>query len=201
MSPTGKVSDAESTQQSTCILPPNTNFESANRRFLFTMSNRTSYKFVLHGSRKECGVLDAPFKELIAGTTNNPSELYMRGYKTDFSLYGVTYTLEFRILEADDKDTNYRLNIFIGIGEATQNYFGWYICATNELILSPKKWFRAIDSKTDYNRVKTDYKDRVLNKGGKHDLRASCDQLKLNIEMITDNQAYSTPTMIIKDMI
>ena len=164
------------------------------------MSNRTSYKFILCETRKECGVLDAPFKELDVGTKKHPSELFIRGYKMLFALYGVTYTLQFRILKARGEDTYRRLHVFIGIGEATQNLFGWYICTDEEVMMTPQEWSGSQDPKDGYNRKKKSYLDRVLNQGGTHELNASSVELQLDIDFITDNESCSTPTMIIKDM-
>jgi hypothetical protein len=164
------------------------------------MSNRTSYKFILEESRKECGILDVPFRELGAGTKEKPAEICMRGHKSNFALYGVTYTLQFRILETTDKDTNYRLHVFLGIGLATNNYFGWYISTDEERIFSSQQWKKRLNSQDGYNRDKKTHQDPVLNHGGMYRLRASCNKLQLDIEMLTDNEAYSRPYMIIRSM-
>jgi hypothetical protein len=162
------------------------------------MSNRTSYKFVLDESRKDCGILDAPLRELGTGTNEKPAELCIRGYKKTLALVGVTYTLQFRILEATDKDTNYRLNVFLSIGNIRTNIFGWYICKNNERILSPDEWRNRLKPQDGYNRDKGNFQDRVLNEGGKYHLRASCNELKLEIEMLTDDGWSATPSMIIR---
>ena len=151
-------------------------------------------------SRKECGILDAPLRELVAGTNEKPAELCMRGYKSNLAPYGVTCTLEFRILEGGDKDRNYRLHVFLGIGLATKNLFGWYISIGEERILSPQKWMKRLDRKDGMNRDKATHYDHVLNHGGMHRLRASFDKLELDIEMLTDNESDSKPYMIIRPM-
>ena len=191
---------SKATDQATFTSATNTEFENANRRFLFTMSNQTSYKFILEESRKECGILDAPFRELRTGTNTKPTEMFIRGYKANLALYGVTYTFQFRIAEATNKDRNYKLHVFVGVGLATSNLFGWCITIGEERMLSPEEWRKRLDPKDGYNRDKRNYQDRVLNEGGKCRLRASFNQLKLDIEMLTDNEAYSRPYMIIRPM-
>lgn len=189
------------TSSSRSILPENSEYEDATRRFLFTINNQTPYIFVLDGSRKECGRIDAPFQRLHAGSPQQPDELQIRGYKKSFAPYGVTYTVHFRILDAVEKDTKYRLQIFLAVGEiATNNYFGWYIYKGKDDIISPIEWKARLSSSTGYNRNKTDYHDTVLNFGGKYSLHATCDVLKLEIDMTSDNDSHSRPSMVIRPM-
>lgn len=187
------------TTQATSALPPNPFFDNANKRFLFTMRNRTPYTFLLDGSRKECGIIDTPLQELCPGTNESPSTIYIRGYKKSYALYGVTYTVHFRILDEQQKDTNSRLQILLAVGEkATNNYFGWYIYEGKDDILSPQQWKAPLDNKNDYNHNKTSGEEKVLNIGGQYTLRATVPKLSIEIEMSTDNESHSTPTMIIR---
>lgn len=174
-------------------------FENAARRFLFTMSNRTSYKFLLDRSYKECGHLDAPFHELNAGTKKEPAELRIRGYKRNLAPYGVTYTLHFRISKSTDEDTDYGLHIFLAVGELTENRFGWYIAPKEIALETPEKWYKSV-KKHNYNQRKVDCYEKILNDGGKFSLCASVKELEVEIEMHTDNEPYSTPVMLIKPM-
>lgn len=163
------------------------------------MSNRTPYTFVLDASRKECGILDAPFTKLRAGTTGQPAVLQIRGHKKKFAPYGVTYTIHFRIFDLTEKDTYWRLQIFLAVGEiATNNYFGWYIYRGKEDILSPIEWKARLDSSKGYNRNKESCYDDVLNMGGKYTLCAASSELKLEIDMTGDNEPYSRPSMVIR---
>jgi hypothetical protein len=182
------------------VTAANADYENANRRFLFAMSNRTSYKFIIEETRKECGTLNVPYRELDAGTNEKPAEICISGYKRNLALYGVTYTLQFRISETTGKDRNYKLHVFLGIGLTTDNYFGWCITIGEERKLSPEIRRKRQDSKDGFNRNKRNAQDRVLNHGGMRRLRASFDQLKLDIEMLTDNESYSRPYMIIRSM-
>ena len=184
------------------MVPVNPFFENANRRFLFTMKNRTQYKFILNGSGKECGIIDAPVPELNVGTMEKTAQLQIRGYKRSYALYGVTYTVHFRILDAREKDTGYKLQIFLAVGEvATNNYFGWYVYDGRDDILTPLEWKARLSSSRGYNRNKENYGDNVLNMGGMYALRATIDALEMEIEMTTDNQSHSTPSMMIRPIV
>ena len=189
------------TTQATCSLPPNSFFENANKRFLFTMKNRTPYTFLLDGSCKECGIIETALQELRPGTNESPTEIYIRGYKKSYALYGVTYTVHFRILDEQQRDTNSRLQILLAVGEKlTDNYFGWYIYIGKDGILSPQQWKATLDNKNDYNHNKTSCEEKVLNIGGQYTLRATVPKLSIEIEMSTDNESHSTPTMIIRSI-
>lgn len=175
--------------------PTKSPYNNVSRRLLFTMSNRTPLIFVLEQVDELHGHIETPWRELGPGKVDQASELRIRGYKTAWATRGITCMLHLRIMRAtgEDKDTGFRLNIYLQVGHSISNYFGWFISTADEN-LTPEKWW---DLK-QIDRPKKDYADCVLNKGDTQRLRATCDKLNIEIEMLTDNRSYSTPSMIIR---
>ncbi|CAF1191027.1 unnamed protein product [Adineta steineri] len=168
-----------------------TGFDSVGRRFLFTLTNQSPYRFALINSDQWYGNLDAPLNFLEAGNTTHMGVLQIRGFKTPIAATGVTYSLCFRVDDKSGKDTGSRLNVYLQVGFNANNYYGWTFRDAGNCDAA-RSWYGS----TGFNRGKVGCVDGVLNKGGTHSLSASCKNM--TIEMFTDNQSFSTPTLTIK---
>lgn len=152
------------------------------------MTNQSPNVFTLIKSDQWYGTLDAPHHNLEAGNVTHNSILEIRGIKSTTFGSGVTYALCFRI----HNNNNYRLNVYLQVASFFHNnYFGWTLRG-GETCDQAKEWY----DRSLFDRIKGNCTDPVLNKGGTESLTASCNNMK--IEMLTDNRALSTPTMIIR---
>ena len=173
-------------------------FDEASRTFLFTITNRTNLTFTMHKTNIQYGIIETPYPQLGPGNTDKGSELRIRGYKSANIFWGVSCTLHFRIQNCEGKNTEQILNIFLEIGVATTNCFGWCI-GSEEDILTARKWYA--DSKP-CKEPKTNCDERHIIKGNTATMRAifSTGEHKFDIEMFTDNSTNSLPSMIIKSV-
>lgn len=198
---TPELHDASGIYLTPRVLPGLTNnseFESASTRFIFTMRNQSALSFILDGMVQESGKIEILSRELNSGTKENESQLVIRGYKKPLGFYGVHYTFSFRILRDEVKDTAYRLHIMVWIGYIRDSYFGWYISNSTKEALTPKQWWSKARGKGIVDTTKSNATDENLNTGGRQTLLADFKELELQIEMLTDNETYSMPSMIIR---
>ncbi|CAF2072800.1 unnamed protein product [Rotaria magnacalcarata] len=192
------ASENDHTQTVSPDLVKNRTFEKATTRFVFTMHNRSPLSFILDGMIQDSGEIEILSRELHSSTETTESRLTIRGYKKSIGLYGVGYTLSFRILRDEVETTGYRLHIMLWIGNMRDSYFGWYISDSTNEALTPKQWWSKAERKSIINTMKTNATDENLNKGGGKTLLANFKELKLEIEMLTDNENNSMPSMIIR---
>ncbi|CAF1388859.1 unnamed protein product [Adineta steineri] len=170
--------------------PPGSGFDNVNRRFLFTLTNKSPFEFHMEQSKSWYGHLEAPLRELQAGEGKDMGVLQIRGYKKADTATGATHSLCFRIATPAGK-LNAWLNIYLQVGYTANNYFGWFISDTSQC-LEPQTWYQS----TNFNEKKGSCSDRVLNIGGSNRLTANCFGF-LPITMYTDNMSWSTPSMSI----
>jgi hypothetical protein len=155
------------------------------------MTNRSPYEFVLIQTNQWFGHLHAPLRYLQPGNETHTSVLEIRGFRSTQFGTGVTYALCFRVDDSRGQDTGSRLNIYLQVGFFGSNYFGWFLCELS-VCDEAKAWYE----KKQYDRVKVNCADGVLNKGGTLSLSGSCKAMK--IEMYTDNLQLSSPKLTIE---
>lgn len=170
-------------------------FEKRNRRFLFTMSNKTGLTFIMDSMDTQYGIIEMPWRELGVGNANGSSQLRIRGYKVN-TLRGVSCSLRFRIHNEKGEDTKWRLMIFLEIGMAVDNSFGWYIDLEDKL-LTAKQWYKEHPPEKQ-SKSRANQRNLVIGNTGR--MQANLVEENLNIEMFTDNLENSSPSMIIKYM-